>query len=109
MYSIGLELVMKPYQYFLLSLTLIIFLLSLAGHYALEEPLCCRLDQSDGIQENSKDQSDVDVCLVCQLQMGVYVQTTPSCLAVEKVTVLKLVSSPPFEFVSQLLRPPILF
>lgn len=108
MYSIGLEAAMKPYQYFLLALTLIVFLLSLAGHFALEAPICCRLDHYDSLRENSIDQSGSDVCLVCQLQLGVYIQAMPSCMEVEKITFSNSDSSPPLDFVSQLLRPPIL-
>jgi len=108
MYSIGLESAMKPYQYFLLSLTLIVFAVSLFGHFALETPICCCMDDNYADQEIC-EQSEADVCLVCQLQIGVYVQAVDSWLVVEKITVSNSDSSPPLEFVSQLLRPPILF
>jgi len=99
---------MKPYQYFLFSLTLVVFLLSLAGHFALEAPICCRLDRNVSLQENSNDQSGLDVCLVCQLQLGVYFQDMPFYIAVVKIAVSNSDSSSPLDFVSQLLRPPIL-
>ena len=99
---------MKKNRYFLLTLTLVTLLLSLAGHFALDTPICCRLDRYDSLREDSLDQSDLDVCLVCQLQMGVYIQAMPSFIEVEKITVSNSDSSPSLDFVSQLLRPPIL-
>jgi hypothetical protein len=99
---------MKPYQYFLLTLTLIFFLLSLVGHFTLEAPVCCCLAENDGEQGNICDKSDADVCLVCQLQMGIYYQAIPSCMSAEIIAVPNSDSSSSVEFVSQVFRPPIL-
>jgi hypothetical protein len=93
-------------QRFFLVITLSLLLLGLAAHAVPSVSVCACAD----ISESQTGSSELDACLVCQLQTGVQVSSismlSPGDKMLEVASTLFLI---PLEHTTRIPRPPILF
>jgi hypothetical protein len=100
---------MKRYQRLLFGITLVTLLFGLAGHFVSVTSVCCCINVScSEVQESLTEQSNAGVCLICQLQTGIYFRAMPLTIEPGKMRFTHIDTLSPIKFVSQILRPPIL-
>ena len=93
-------------QRLILTLTLCLLMIGLAAHSVPAVSLCTCVEETEG----GNGVSEVDACLVCQLQSGVLTAALPTPMAGGKLPgVIHLPIRIPLERADQISHPPILF
>jgi hypothetical protein len=94
---------MKLHQRILLAATLILFLFGLAVHSQPASPCGCTF-----VAQDETSASNLDLCLVCQLQIGIYTTSCPVCPIHDGAFhISNLLALYPLERAISILHPPI--